>query len=130
MSIDIAKFCVFFCKKYCANPAKLLIRANTSYAFTHYSMLFLCPAALRTAVSDYARITADRVSVNRVVHRAVTYAGLLHAADYLLKCVEVLERVAVELDIADMSRVGKCVIGCFELDLVECRDMVIYRDME
>ena len=62
-------------------------------------------SAERALITDDTGISAYGIAVNGVVDRAVAYAGFLHAAYDLLKSVKVLERIAVKLDIADMSRV-------------------------
>ena len=65
-----------------------------------------------------------------MIYRAVADALFFHAAYYLLECVEVLQRVAVKLDIADVTAVGERVIGRFQLYLAVCADVVIYRNVE
>ena len=46
------------------------------------------------------------------------------------KGIQILERVAIQLDIADMSAVGERMIGRFQTDLLKGVDLVIHRDME
>ena len=79
--------------------------------------VFLFSSAFRTFVTDNSGESAFRVAVNRVVNASVANAGFLHAADNLLKSIKVLERVAVEFDIGDMTRVGKSMIRSFPLIL-------------
>ena len=47
-----------------------------------------------------------------------------------LKGVQILERVAVQLDIGDMSAVGERVIGRLQTDLLKGVDLVVHRDVE
>ena len=87
-------------------------------------------AAARADVADDAVVAADRVAVDRVVHRAVADARLLHAADHALERVDVLADVAVQLDVADVAGVRQRVERRFLLDLLERADVVIHRDVE
>ena len=93
-------------------------------------MLFLSAAALGADVADNSRIAAYRVTVDGVVDRAVAYSAFLHAADNLLEGVKVLQRVAVQLNIADMSRIGKGMVGSLQLYLGKCVYLIVNRDME
>ena len=72
--------------------------------------------AVRALVADDAGVAADRVAVDRVVDRTVADAGLLHAADELLKGLDILAGVAVQLDIGDVAAVGQRVVGRFQPD--------------
>ena len=65
-----------------------------------------------------------------MVHRAVTDARLLHAADDALKGVDVLAHVPVQLHIADVARVGQGVERRFLLNLLKGADGVVHRDVE
>ena len=65
-----------------------------------------------------------------MVHTAVADAGLLHAADHLLKGVQILQRIAVHLHIADVAGVGESVIGGLLLDLLEGGDGEVDGDVE
>ena len=64
-----------------------------------YLMFFLGTSALRTYISYDTRISAARVTVNRVVDRAVAYSAFFHAADYLLKSREILQRDRDKLEL-------------------------------
>lgn len=92
--------------------------------------LLLPAVAAGALVVDYSGVAAARVAVDRVVDCAVADTLLLHAADDLLERVEILERIAVKLDVADVTAVGEGVIGRLQLDLAERADVVVYRDME
>ena len=65
-----------------------------------------------------------------MVHRAVAYARLLHAADNALEGVQVLANVPVQLHVADMSGVGQSVEGGLLLYLLKGGDGVVHRHME
>ena len=75
--------------------------------------------AVRALVADDAGVAADRVAVDRVVDRTVADAGLLHAADELLKGLDILAGVAVQLDIGDVAAVGQRVVRRFQPDLLK-----------
>ena len=92
--------------------------------------LTLTAAAARADVADNAGIPADRVTIHRMVNRAVADAAFLHVAHHLLESFQVLRRVAVQLDIRDVARIGQRVIGRLQTDLLARRDVVIDRDME
>lgn len=68
--------------------------------------------AVRALVSNDAGIAADWVAVDRMIDRAVTDAGFFHAADELLKSIHVLERVAVQFHIGDVSAIGESMVRC------------------
>ena len=86
--------------------------------------------AVRALVADDAGVAADRVAVDRVVDRAVADAGLLHAADELLKGLDILAGVAVQLDIGDVAAVGQRVVRRFQPDLLKGVDVEVDRDVE
>lgn len=92
--------------------------------------VILGASAVRAAVADEAGIAADRVAVDRMVDRAVADAGVLHVADDVLESLEVVLRVAVELDIGDMAAVCQGVIRSLLLYLLVGRDREVDRDME
>jgi len=77
--------------------------------------------AVRALVADDAGVAADRVAVDRVVDRTVADAGLLHAADELLKGLDILAGVAVQLDIGDMAAARDGVERRLEADLLDDR---------
>ncbi len=92
---------------------------------------FSLPAAAAGArVADDAGIAADRISVHRVVYRAVAHPGFLHAADHRFKGLGVFADVAVQLHIADVARVGQGVIRGLQLNFLKGPDVVIDRHME
>ena len=86
--------------------------------------------AVRALVADDAGVAADRVAVDRMVDRTVADAGLLHAADELLKGLDILAGVAVQLDIGDVAAVGQRVVGRFQPDFFESVDVEVDRDVE
>ena len=92
--------------------------------------LFLLSAALRAAIPDNAVVAADRVAVNRVVDRAVADARVVHRAHNRFKRIQILGRVAVHLDVGDVTRVRQRVIRRFQPDLVKRADRAIHRDVE
>ena len=65
-----------------------------------------------------------------MVDGAVADAGFLHAAYHLLERLEVLGRIAVELDVRDVACVCKCMVRSFDLDLIEGVDREVYRHVE
>ena len=65
-----------------------------------------------------------------MVDGAVADALLLHAANHLLKGGQVLEGIAVHLNIADMPGIGQGVIGSLQFDFPESGDGEIHRDMK
>ena len=86
--------------------------------------------AVRALVADDAGVAADRVAVDRMVDRTVADADLLHAADELLKGLDILAGVAVQLDIGDVSAVGQRVVGRFQTDLLKGVDVDYLQSME
>ena len=104
------------------------VACDTADTLELYLALF--SVAARAFVVDYTRIAAAGIAVDGVVYCAVAYTLLLHEAYYLLKCVKVLQRVAVKLDIADMTAVCKRMIRCLALDLVIRGYIIVNRNME
>ena len=88
-------------------------------------VLCFCTSAQGALVTDDTCISAYRVTVNGVVDSSVADALLLHAANDLLECRDILSRVAVKLDIADVTCICKRMIGSFDLDLIECIDIIV-----
>ena len=60
-------------------------------------------AATRAAVTDDTHESANRVAVDRVVDGTVADTGLRHVMHDLFEGIQVLRRVAVKFDIADVS---------------------------
>jgi len=94
------------------------------------AVLLLSATALRAHIADDAVVAAYRVAVNGMVDRTVTDTAFLHVADDRLEGLKVLGRVAVKLDVGDMTRVGERVIRCLDLDLLERIDWEVHRHME
>ena len=92
--------------------------------------LALSASAARTYLADDAGIAADRVAVDRMVDRAVADAGFLHRADDRLERLQILRRVTVQLDVADVAAVGERVVGRLQGDLVVGGDIEVHRHME
>ena len=90
----------------------------------------LVPPTTGTNIADDSSIPANRVTVNGVVDGAIADAGFLHEADYLLKGFEILGRIAVQLNIADVTAVGKRVIRRFAANLLKRANREIHRNME
>ena len=65
-----------------------------------------------------------------MVHRAVSDARFLHAADHTFKGVDILAHVPIQLHIADVAGVGQGVERCFLANLLEGADGIIHRDVE
>ena len=63
-------------------------------------------SASRTDIIYNACVSTHRITVYRMVHGTITDALLLHVSDHRFKCLQVLTCVTVQLDIADMSRIG------------------------
>ena len=105
------------------------ITGDAADSFKAFAVFFFS-SAFRAFVADDSGESAFGVTVNRVVNRAVTYAGFFHAADYLFESVKVLLGVAVKFDIGDVACVGKSMVRCFSLDFIESADGIIYRNME
>ena len=76
--------------------------------------------AARTFVADNSGVAANGIAVYGVVDGAVTNAGLLHAANNLLECIQVLHGITVKLNVGDMTGIGKLMIRSFKLDLIIC----------
>ena len=91
---------------------------------------FLFAVALRALIINDSRVSAARVSVNRMVDGAVSDSGFLHASYYLFERIKVLKWVSVKFNVGNMSAVGKFVIRSFQSDLFESIYRVVYRNME
>ena len=65
-----------------------------------------------------------------MIDSAVTNSGIGHAADNLFESFEVIGRIAVHLNIGDMTGVGERMIGSFQLDLFESGDWEVDGDVE
>ena len=92
--------------------------------------IVLGTAAAGALVINDAGVAADGIAVNGMVDTAVADAGLLHAADYLFKSVQILQRIAVHLDVADVTGVGQSMVGGFLLDLLKGADGIVDGNME
>ena len=65
-----------------------------------------------------------------MVNGTVADAAFLHAADHLLKSVQILCRITVQLHIGDMAAVGESVVWSLQLDLIPGGDVVVNWDVE
>ena len=106
------------------------ISGYSADSFKAVASLGFLSAALGAGVSDYTGKAAARVSVNRVIDRTVANAGFLHAADNLFKRGQILKRIAVKLNVADVSGVCKSMVRSFNLDFCERIAGIVYRYME
>ena len=92
--------------------------------------LALASSASWANIIDDSCISADWVSVYRMVDRTVSYTGFLHESDYRFKGLRVLCSVTVELNIADVACVSKIMLRCLDCDLLKCSDRIVYRNVE
>lgn len=106
------------------------IACDTADTVERNIIVVLLTSAAWTGLANDSRIAAAGIAVNRVVYCAVADARFLHAANDLLKSGKILKRIAVKLNIADVSCIGKLVIGSFDLDLFKCADRIINGYME
>ena len=87
-------------------------------------------AAPRAAVTDDAHESAHWVAVDRVVDGSITDTGLRHVMHDLFEGIQVLRRVAVKFDIADVTSVGKRMVRGFQRNLLESGNLVVHRNVE
>ena len=92
--------------------------------------LALASSASWANVIDDSRVSADRVSVYRMVYAAVADSCFLHESDDRLEGLRVLGGIAVQLYIADVARVCEVVIRRLDRDLLESSDREVYRHVE
>ena len=85
--------------------------------------------AVRALVLDESRVATDGVAVNGVVDGEVAHVRIVHRADDLLECLDVLRRVAVHLNVGDVPRVLERVVRRLDADLVVRADVVVDGDM-
>ena len=95
----------------------------------HVVLRFGAPA-LGAYVLDDAVVAAHGIAVDRVVHRAVAHAAILHMADNGLERLKVVAGVAIKLHVADVAAVRKRVIRSLDSYLVERADVVVHGHME
>ena len=76
------------------------VAGNSSDSFEIFVAVPLSSSTGRALVVDDSRITAYRISVNRMIDGTVTYAAFLHAPYDFLKGVQVFQRIAVKLYIS------------------------------
>ena len=79
---------------------------------------------------NYSGIAADRIPIHRMIDGTVSDTALLHAADNLLKGLQIFHRISVQLHIADMPAVGQSMIRGLTPDFFQRADGVIHRNME
>ena len=123
---------MFFCSLGIVKPIECTnqIAGDSPNPFKANITAVFCSAALRAAIADNACKATARVTVNWMVHRAITNPCFFHAANDLLKRCYVLDWVAVHFYIADMSAVCKGVIRSFQTNLVHCPNRIVNRNME
>ena len=91
----------------------------------------LFTTAFRAHVAvDVAVESALRVGVDGVVNRAVSDARLAHRVNDFFESVEVLGRVAVKLNVSDVTSVRQGMIRRFKLDLLPRGGIEVNRNME
>ena len=106
------------------------ITCNTSYPFKALIAVVLSSVTARAFVVYDTCISANRVSVHRMIDGAISHAAFLHASYHLLECVQILAWVSVKLHIRYMTAVGERVIRRLQLDFIKSIDIVINRYME
>ena len=97
--------------------------------FARDGMAFATSAA-RANIANHAHESANRVAVHRVVDGAITDTDLRHVLHDLFESVQVLRRVAIEFDVADVASVGERMVRSFERKLLESRNLVVDRHVE
>ena len=80
--------------------------------------LTFASSASRADVVDDSRVSADRVSVYRMVDRTVSDAGFLHESDDRFESLRVLRCIAVKFNIADVAGITQRMIRAFQADLI------------
>ena len=65
-----------------------------------------------------------------MVDRTITDADLRHVLHDLFESIQVLRRVAIEFNVADVASVGERVVRSFERELLESRNLVVDRHVE
>ena len=106
------------------------ITRDTADAFEAEFSVMLFSSALGAALADDTAVTADRISVDRMVDRTVSDARLFHASHYLFERFEIVRGVAVKLHITDMSRIGERMERRLYLYLVVRADVVVHGHVE
>ena len=91
---------------------------------------FKAATARATIALDDAGETADRVAVDGVVDGAVADAGFFHMADDGLKSFNIIGRIAVELDVGNMTGVAEIVERGLLIDFLKGGNIVVDRNME
>ena len=75
------------------------VTCNTADTFKLGFVFRFTASAFRADIADDTVITADGVTVNRVVDGAVTDTGIVHAADDCFERLEVVSSIAIEFHI-------------------------------
>ena len=111
------------CRHFGIHPSQLLDALRCDF--------FTLPAAAAGAdIADDTHVTADGVTVNRVVDGAVAYTAVMHVADNGFKGFHVVGSIAIQFHIADVTCVAQSVIGAFQTNLIVHGDGIPDRDME
>ena len=87
-------------------------------------------AAPWAAVIDHAHISAQGVTIKRMVDRAVAHAMVVHETDNTLKGFRIFAGIAIKLHIGDMACVGQLMVWSLNLDFFKCLDMAVHGHME
>ena len=101
------------------------VACDTSYTVKLDITGVLLTSAARADIADDTGISAQGIAVNGVVDSTVSDTGFLHTTDYFFKCRKILERVAVKLDVADVTGICELVIGSLDLYLLKGTDRIV-----
>ena len=85
--------------------------------------------AVRAFVFDDAGVAAYWVTVNRVVDGEIPHICIMHCTNYVLKCLDVFGRVAIHLDVGNVTSIFECMVRCFNADFIDGFYRILYRDM-
>ena len=123
----------FLFRALCVVPAvngTYQIASNTADALKIRVSITLVSVTVWTFFTDNTVVATDWVSVDGMVDGTVADTGFLHAADNFFKGCEVGAGISVQLDIADVPRVGIRMVRRFQLNLFIGLYGVVDRNME
>ncbi len=106
------------------------VAGNTANALEVRATVIFAASALGADIIDNATIAADGVAVKRMVDRTISDAMGRHVTDNLLEGFGIVCHLAIELDVGNVTAVGKCVVGRFEFHLAEGADRIVDRYVE
>ena len=90
----------------------------------------LPPSTTRTYITNDACISANGIPVDWVIDGAISHTSFLHGTHNGFKRLQILCRVSVELNIADVSAIGQRMVWCLPLDFFKSRNRIINRNMK